>query len=182
MLVFRIHAHFTNNTHQYWGLMHARLCSLLLTSEAGFECKADWPLGTNQPLTHSQVTHIICKPWVVAVGEMNQTVYMQCGQKHGCWGRSTAQSTGLPCMVCRSGSSSGSMRPPRTNCRPITVCHGHMPWLPGAFLGHQRAATLARTSSRKNKHPLNLLILFYFATQKWLLSTQARNSCLSHGG
>ena len=59
---------------------------------------------------------------------------------------------------------------------------GHTPWPPGARVGQQRAAAAAVISSRRNQHSSNLLILHCFATQKLLLSTQARNDFLSHGG
>lgn len=57
--------------------------------------------------------------------------------------------------------------------------HGHTPWLPEKLIkGQQRQFS----DNEKNKHPINLWILFYFATQKLLLSTQANNYFLSHGG
>ena len=72
---------------------------------------------------------------------------------------------------------------PASGCQELTVWPTQ-PWTHTmtAREAHQRSAASVFTDNEKNKHPINLWILFYFATQKLLLSTQANNYFLSHGG
>lgn len=127
----------------------------------------------------------ICKAIAAVPGEMSQNTQQQGVQKPGCGGWSAVWPAGLQRAAPGGpGSSPTSMRPPRTAPCPglLHTAAGCPPCLPGVFPGHQKAVALAFLSNGKNKHLLNLLLLFYFATQKWLLSTRAKNDRLSHGG
>ena len=72
---------------------------------------------------------------------------------------------------------------PVSGCQERTVWP-MQPWTHTMTAGeaHQRSAAPVFTDHEKNKHPINLWILLYFATQKLLLSTQANNYFLSHSG
>ena len=91
------------------------------------------------------------------------------GPRESCWHAGRGQK-GQEAAVPASGCQELTVWPTQPRAHTMTAREA------------QRSAASVLTGSEKNKHPINLWILFYFATQKLLLSTQANNYFLSHGG
>lgn len=92
----------------------------------------------------------------------------QCEQEDGCWGWAH-----VACWPAGRGQKGQEAAVPASGCQELTVWP-MQPWthtMP-AEEARQRSAAPVFTDHEKNKHPINLWILFYFATQKLLLSTQ----------